>query len=161
MGFVIREMVREDIKQVQDVAKESWHATYEGIIPREIQDNFLQAAYSNEMMERRLNSSFLYVAEVENKIVGFANFSPVNHEGQVELSAIYLSPAYQGRGIGTALLEAGVNNIANIEGIYLDVEKENTIGTAFYTAKGFTIMNEFDDNFDGHILKTVRMVLKV
>lgn len=161
MGFVIREMVREDIKQVQDVAKESWHATYEGIIPREIQDNFLQAAYSNEMMERRLNSTFLYVAEVENKIVGFANFSPVNHDGQAELSAIYLSPAYQGRGIGTALLEAGVNNIANIEEIYLDVEKENTIGTAFYTAKGFTIMNEFDDNFDGHILKTVRMVLKV
>ena len=96
MGFVIREVVREDIKQVQDIAKESWHATYEGIIPREIQDNFLQAAYSNEMMERRLNSSFLYVAEVENKIVGFANFSPVNHEGQVELSAIYLSPVYQG-----------------------------------------------------------------
>ena len=28
----------------------------------------------------------------------------------------------------------------------------------FYKAKGFEIFEEFDDNFDGHILKTVRMI---
>lgn len=71
-------MVKGDIEQVQAVAKESWHATYEGIIPREI---------------------------------------------------------------------------------HLEVEKENAIGTTFYKAKGFKIVDEYDDDFDGHILKTVRMEL--
>lgn len=159
MGFVIRKMVKEDIQQVQQVAKESWNATYEGIIPNKIQKNFLNTAYSHEMMEHRLRGSFLYVAETENQIVGFANFSPANREGQVELSAIYLSPTYQGKGIGTALLQAGVKNIENIQEIYVDVEQENTIGKTFYAAKGFKTIKAYDDDFDGHILKTVRMAL--
>lgn len=45
--------------------------------------------------------------------------------------------------------------------IYINVERDNKSGRDFYNAKGFTVVSEFDDNFDGHILKTVRMVLKV
>ncbi|RCW63959.1 hypothetical protein DFR57_11585 [Saliterribacillus persicus] len=40
MSFVIREMVKADIDQVQDVAKKSWNETYKGIIPKGIQKNF-------------------------------------------------------------------------------------------------------------------------
>ncbi|RCW63958.1 acetyltransferase (GNAT) family protein [Saliterribacillus persicus] len=112
------------------------------------------------MMEKRLSGSFLFVAETDNNIVGFANFSPSN-QGEVELSAIYLYSNYQGKGIGTALLKEGVRSIDGIRVIYIDVEKENTIGNTFYEAKGFKTVEEFDDNFDGHILKTIRMVLKV
>lgn len=36
---IIRTMHVEDIPQVQDVAKKSWNATYEGIIPFEIKKN--------------------------------------------------------------------------------------------------------------------------
>lgn len=104
MSFIIREMKKEDTKQVQDVAQKSWHSTYDGIIPRNIQENFLKVAYSDEMMEKRLNESLIFVAVMENKIVGFANFTTVNNAGQAELSAIYLYPNYQGKGIGTALL---------------------------------------------------------
>lgn len=159
MNFIIREMLIEDTKQVQDVAKRSWNATYEGIIPNSIQENFLKGAYNDEMMQKRLSHSLLLVAEAENKIVGFANFSPVNEKGQTELSAIYLYPEYQGHGIGSALLDKGIIMLGNLKEVHLDVEKDNTIGTNFYKAKGFKIVDEYDDNFDGHILKTVRMVL--
>lgn len=70
-------------------------------------------------------------------------------------------PEYQGEGIGTALLNEGIKNIAGVKAIYINVEKENNIGTTFYKAKGFEVVSEFDDDFNGHILKTVRMVLKV
>src|SRR5690625_6271815 len=86
MNYIIREMVKADTKQVQDVAKKSWNSTYEGIIPNKIQENFLKGAYNDAMMERRLSNSLMLVAEAENKIVGFANFTPVNDEGQSELS---------------------------------------------------------------------------
>ncbi|HBV23748.1 MAG TPA: GNAT family N-acetyltransferase [Jeotgalicoccus sp.] len=152
-------MVTGDIEQVQAVAKESWHATYEGIIPREIQQNFLNGAYSDEMMERRMKHSLMLVAEAENTIAGFTNFTPVNQQGQTELSAIYLLSEYQGEGIGSALLKTGIEKLENLKEIQLDVEKENIIGTAFYKAKGFKIVDEYDDDFDGHILKTVRMEL--
>ncbi|MFJ8063702.1 GNAT family N-acetyltransferase [Psychrobacillus sp. NPDC096426] len=161
MSFIIRKMIKEDTGKVQDVAQKSWNATYEGIIPSEIQEQFLNSAYSDEMMEKRLNGSLLLVAEVKNSIVGFANFSPVKNEGEVELGAIYIYPEHQGGGIGTALLREGIKMLEDVREIYINVEKDNKIGKTFYEAKGFNTVEEFDDDFDGHILKTVRMVLEV
>ncbi|WP_102028993.1 GNAT family N-acetyltransferase [Salirhabdus sp. Marseille-P4669] len=161
MHIVIREAKANDIKQIQDIAKKSWHATYEGIIPNAVQERFLQSAYSDEMMKKRLLGSFLFVAEVEKKVVGFANFSPVKEIGEVELGAIYIYPEYQGMGIGSHLLHKGIHHIDGVQSIYINVEKDNTIGRTFYEAKGFQLVEEFDDDFDGHTLKTVRMVLQV
>lgn len=161
MDFNIRKMRKKDIEQVQDVAIKSWHATYEGIIPLEIQDNFLRSAYSDKMMKRRLKNTHIFISEAEEKVVGFANYSPVSDEGKVELAALYLYPEYQGKGIGTALLSAGVEKLKGVKEINLSVEKNNQKGAAFYEAKGFKITSEFNDNFDGHILKTVRMTLKI
>src|SRR5699024_11855484 len=92
MNITIRKMTNEDIKQVQSIAKISWNATYERIIPEKIQNNFLAMAYSDEMMQHRLNQSFMYVAETETELAGFANFTPVDENGLSELSAIYLDP---------------------------------------------------------------------
>lgn len=161
MNGNIRNMKKKDIKQVRDVARTSWHSTYEGIIPRAIQDNFLNAAYSKHVMKRRLKETSLFVAEIDGEIIGFANYSEVNGEGVTELIAIYLYPEYQGKRIGTALLEAGMNQLHDVKEVHLNVEKNNRIGMNFYKAKGFEVASEYDDDFDGHILKTVRMVLKL
>lgn len=161
MDYGIRKMKQEDTKQVQNVAKTTWNATYEGIIPSEVQENFLISAYNDERMKQRLEQSTIYVAEVEGSVVGFANFSPVKEGGKVELGAIYLYPEQQGKGIGTALLQKGIHELDGVNEIYINVEKDNKIGKTFYEAKGFEVVNEFDDDFDGHILKTIRMVLKV
>ncbi|MFC4323028.1 GNAT family N-acetyltransferase [Litchfieldia salsa] len=161
MEFVIRRMIKEDIKQVQQVAKTSWNFTYDGIIPFEIQENFLKYAYNDEMLQKRINQSIIFVAEVDGQIVGFANYSPIKEDGKVELAAIYLNPEYQGKGLGTSLLKEGINYLDGVKEIFINVEKDNEIGTTFYKAKGFKVLSEFDDDFDGHILKTVRMVLKV
>lgn len=161
MDTIIRKMTKEDIKQVQDVAKRSWNATYEDIIPLDVQEKYLKAGYSDEMMQRRLERTSIFVAIEENKIVGFANYSQVKNEEAVELLAVYLYPEHQGKGIGTALLREGINHLEGVNEIYVNVERDNKIGKTFYEAKGFATVEEFDDNFEGHILKTVRMVLKV
>ncbi|MBW8348494.1 GNAT family N-acetyltransferase [Bacillus sp. IITD106] len=161
MDYIIRKMTEEDIKEVQKVARTSWNHTYKDIIPMEVQEKFLRSAYSDEMMLRRLKHTFMYVAEVDGKIVGFANFSPVKEGGKVDLYAIYLYPEYQGKGIGTSLLTEGMNNLENTKEIYINVEKDNHIGKTFYKSKGFEVVSEIDEDFDGYILKTIRMVLKV
>lgn len=161
MTYIIRDMEKKDINQVQEVAKASWHTTYEGIIPIEIQESFLESAYSDEMMLKRLKISSLYVAEKAGKIVGFANFSPVKEDGAVELGAIYLYSEHQVEGIGTALLEEGIKNADGAHSVYISVEKENEIGVHFYRAKGFQVVSEFDDLLEGHTTKMLRMVLKI
>ena len=161
MNTTIRKMHYEDSKQVQIIAKTSWHATYEGIIPLEVQNNFLKLNYSDESMKRRIEHSIVYVAEVEGEVVGFANYSKVRDGGKVELAAIYLHPEFQGRGIGTALIQQAVKELDGIKEIYINVEKGNKIGMNFYEAKGFEIVKESEEEFNGHILKQVRMVKKV
>lgn len=59
------------------------------------------------------------------------------------------------------LLNEGIQSLSGVKEIYVDVEKDNTIGKTFYERKGFQIVKEYDDNFNGHILRTVRMVLEV
>ncbi|MDP4162825.1 MAG: GNAT family N-acetyltransferase, partial [Bacillota bacterium] len=113
--FNLRNMQIEDIKKVQHVAKTSWNSTYAGIIPLEIQDKFITSAYSDEMMKRRMERSLLFVSEVNGQIVGFANYSPVQDDGAVELLAIYLLQEFQGNGIGTALLMEGINSLEGVK----------------------------------------------
>ncbi len=160
LTLIIRQMQENDIIFVQEIAKKSWHKTYEGIIPRNIQDRFLQAAYSYDRLKLRLESSPFLVAIFEESVVGFANFSNVVN-GVAELFAIYLLPETQGKGIGTALLQEGINMFPDLTSVIVCVEKENTIGMNFYQAKGFLKIEEFDDVFDGHILKTVKLGLTI
>ncbi|WP_121640245.1 GNAT family N-acetyltransferase [Virgibacillus sp. Bac330] len=158
MNFSIRKMEEADIEFVQQVAVTSWHATYEGIIPKGTRDTFLAGAYSKDMLLRRLKRSHFFVAVVDAKVIGFANFSPVTDKGTMELAAIYILPEYQGLGVGTALLEAG-KQINRNAAIYIQVEKENKQGTRFYEHKGFKKVEEFTEDFAGQQLQTVRMVL--
>lgn len=160
--YQVRKMEEKDIEQVQQVAKTSWNDTYKGIIPEWVQERFLNSAYSTEMMIRRLNVSSLYVAETEDNIVGFANFSKVKEAGEVELGAIYLLPDYQGMGLGTALLNEGIANAQHATKVFINVEKENKTGVKFYNAKDFKVVSEFEDDFEGHHLtKMIRMELDI
>lgn len=159
LTLIIRQMKEEDIPFVQEIAKTSWGVTYEGIIPMHIQSRFLEAAYSEERLITRLQTSPFLVAELDESLVGFANFSTVNDDGQAELFAIYLLPDVQNKGIGSALLESGIQKLRGITSLTVCVEKDNTIGSQFYKAKNFQYVEEFDDLFDGHILKTLRLAL--
>ncbi|MFJ7666226.1 GNAT family N-acetyltransferase [Lysinibacillus sp. NPDC097195] len=151
-------MNKDDIPFVQKIAQLSWYATYEGIIPKQIQEEFLQAAYSDDRLQTRLQKSPFLVAQIGDAIVGFANFSNVN-AGQAELFAIYLHPSYQHKGIGSALLESGIQQLQGVVSLTVCVEKDNLIGRQFYFAKGFQQVEEYDELFGGHILKTLKLAL--
>ncbi len=161
MKPLIRKMNETDIEQVQLVAKLSWQSTYKGIIPEEIQESFVNSAYSNEMLVKRLKKTLFLVAEQENKIIGFANFTSLKGDRWVELGAIYLYEEFQGKGIGTDLLKAGIEHLEHVKRIYVNVEKENQTAVNFYKLKGFNIETEYEDVFNGHALKTIRMMLEV
>jgi len=161
MTIIIRKMTKKDMKQIQDIAKTTWHATYDGIIPRDIQDHFLEKAYSLQMMKQRLKQPYFFVAEVKGKVVGFSQFTVPNQQGMTELVAIYLYPDYQGKGIGSAFLKEGIKYLKDVKEIQLNVEKDNHIGRQFYEAKGFSVISEYQEDFAGHVLNTMRMALKM
>ncbi|QCT73840.1 GNAT family N-acetyltransferase [Macrococcoides canis] len=161
MNYKIRNMTEDDIPKIQHIAKLSWHDTYEGIIPRHIQENFLDIAYSTSMLEKRLAMTHMYVAEYSGKVTGFANFSKPDDQHISELTAIYILPDYQRLGIGLALLEYGISTLEQIRNIDVIVEKANFKGYNFYKKLGFEVLDEFEEDFDGHMLKSIKMRLKL
>ena len=160
MTITIRNMQLIDIEAVANVATKSWHATYEGIIPQQIQNRFLAMAYSKERLKQRCEKTPMYVATERDNIIGFANFSNVKKDREVELSAIYLLPTVWGRGIGSQLLAYGIDQLSPSV-IFINVEAENGVGKQFYIARNFQVVEEFEEDFEGHTLKTIRMMLKL
>lgn len=158
MDYLIRSLRNDDISDVQFIARESWHHTYAGIIPEDIQENFLGQAYSEETMKQRIEQSHFFVAEVKGHIAGFANFSYSKEKNEMELMAIYILLHYQRHGMGTALVEAGLRSNTNVKRVVVDVETENKKGKNFYLSQGFVITGEFVDMFEDYPLHTTRMM---
>jgi ribosomal protein S18 acetylase RimI-like enzyme len=148
-----------DIAAIQHVARTTWHDTYKEIIPEQVQTNFLNIAYSEGNVKRRMERSRLYIAETEGGIAGFANFSFATMDNEAELHAIYVDPAYQGQGTGSKLLQYGLKDLQGISRLFINVEKENSIGQAFYFAKGFRKVGDAEQRFNNYTLRTIRMAL--
>lgn len=156
--MIIRKAVTEDISSIQNIAYETWHDTYDGMIPRNVQNKFLGRAYSDENMPGRIARTSLFVAVDKEQIIGFANFFYKNPQ-EAELGALYVLPAAQGKKAGTKLLEAGIQEKPSLREIYVEVERENVTGTAFYEARGFKLLEEYEEELYGHKLQTRRMKL--
>ncbi|GEK34013.1 GNAT family N-acetyltransferase [Kurthia sibirica] len=158
MTTTVRIMTKDDISIVRKIAIESWHSAYENIIPIQVQDDFLAMAYSKDVLEKRVESTPFYVVETVEEVIGFANFSQPKANGALELSAIYILPSEQNSGAGTQLLEYGIKNLQP-QKIYISVETDNESAINFYKAKKFMMIDEYDELFHTHVLKTTRMCL--
>lgn len=155
---MIRATTLEDISTVQQIAKISWNETYKDIIPNTIQELFLEKAYSNMMLAKRIERTIFLLAECNGEPVGFANFTYVDEDGDAELTAIYILPEYQKSGYGKRLLQAGLEKMQTGRQLFVYVESENKGARLFYENLGFECLEEFDEYFEGHPLSTAKYV---
>lgn len=159
MGMTIRRMTKADIADVAAVAITSWHTTYAGIIPIDIQTKYLQRDYSEEALLFRLEHTHFFLALIGEKVVGFANFSLADKNGEVELGTIYLLPSVIGQGIGSALLDTGMAHIDGISSVLVHVEKHNQRAIQFYERKGFVFVKKVCEIFYGQPVESYRYLL--
>ncbi|MFC4410516.1 GNAT family N-acetyltransferase [Chungangia koreensis] len=154
-------MTYDDIEIVQHIANVSWQHTYNGIIPEDVQQQFLNMAYSIPMLQKRMEKTNMLLAEIDGHVVGFAAFTKTDEDGDAELTAIYLLPEYQQLGIGTQLFEAGLELIQDAQQLFVYIECDNVNGRNFYEAKGFEFVEEFEELFQGYPLDTAQYVYYV
>jgi putative acetyltransferase len=93
------------------------------------------------MYSNVLDSSSTYVFEEGNELKGFVSLS-----GDT-LAALFVSPCYQGKGIGKQLI---LKSKAIRKKLVLNVYKENKRSIEFYRKNGFKIIKEQIDNHTGH-----------
>ena len=106
-SVTIRIVTQDDIAAVQQVASESWCATYAGAIPDVDIEQFLATAYSDRSLATaisRLGDGFV-IAERDEVVIGYA-MAGLNRDGEPELYAIYVVPTQHGTGAGQMLWNA-------------------------------------------------------
>lgn len=155
---MIRLMTRHDIETVRQIAAVSYEATYEGILPEDVQESFLSRAFASPMMMKRLEKTTMLIAEHEGRPVGFANFTRVDEDGDAELTDMYLLPNFQGMGFGSSLLEAGVSTLEDGRQLFVYVDSLNEGARTFYEKQGFELLEEFDELFEGYPTSTAQYV---
>ncbi|WP_149982429.1 N-acetyltransferase [Pseudoalteromonas rhizosphaerae] len=114
--------------------------------------NFVSADFWESQVESMRNiyipASEVFVYEIESKIVGFYALYENN------LAAIFVLPAFQGKGIGKQLLSHAKAQRAILS---LSVYKENQASYQFYLSQGFRIVSEQLDEHTGHPEYTMRL----
>jgi GNAT superfamily N-acetyltransferase len=145
---------------IRSVSERTWPSTYGHIISQEQIDFMLDWMYSDESLEKQMDSGCVfYIASIKKEneqweAVGFCSVSPEEEENnsteKVEgskahkLNKLYILPSAQGTGAGKALLNKSIEVVkaAGSSSLFLQVNKLNT-AYSFYLKHGFVKEQEF------------------
>ena len=146
-----------DIAPIQSVARESWAAAYDGIIPEAVQKEALERWYRSDALRESIESkdSIFLVAEREGVIAGFAHFTM--DQDVADLGRIYVMPGDQRRGIGRHLMTSGLQQLQlrGVRSLSVRVEQQNAQARRFYESGGFRYVTESIASLFGYPLAIV------
>jgi tagatose 1,6-diphosphate aldolase len=136
-NLLIRKATVDDAEGKGYVHYQSWIETYSGLFPDEV--------FSNLSLERSVklakdHPENTYVAIMDNKIIGFCCYLESRDEDLKdtgEIIAVYVLKAYQGRGIGSELMEVCYKELSNFSKLSLWVLGCNKKSVAFYEKQRF------------------------
>lgn len=146
--ITISEATAKDFKIIQNIAFTTWPDVYGKILSKEQLNFMLTTFYSEEtLLDNMVNKKHHFILIYDAATcLGFASFEHNYLEKkETRLHKIYLLPEAQGKGAGSALIEAVETYAAenNSTSISLNVNRFNN-ASAFYKKRGFTIIGEED-----------------
>lgn len=120
MNFIVRKAKIKDARSILDVNIKSWQDTYKDILPIDYLNNlcsnsedYKKAIEKNEQKIKDYDN--FYVAEIDNKIVGFCSFGISKKDlkpSAGEIYALYVDKKYHGLGIGKELFSQSKKELA-------------------------------------------------
>ena len=160
----IRDATPADVPHVREVAQEAWQAAYAAFLTPGQCRRALDDLYDAESLERaieELDGFHLLVAEVDGEVLGFAS-AEKTWADEAELYALYVHPDHWGEGVGSALLEAGIDRLpAAATALKLEVFADNDVGRRFYEARGFDRVGETDVEVAGDTYRAAIYALAI
>ena len=114
MNYIIRKVKITDAHDITRVVTISWNEAYKGIVP----DEELEKLKHNEKeREEKFINNYngnMIVLEIDNKVVGFANYGKAHDEvypNAGEIIALYLIKKYQKNGFGRMLVNKAIEEL--------------------------------------------------
>lgn len=139
MKFTIETAKVQQLPAIADLATEIWNEHYLGIISQPQIDYMLGKDYNLDALQKDVDLGTIFLIATQKKQpIGFAAFKSLSSE-TLKLEKLYLLNAYQGQGIGAALLKQ-VETVALARGardIILFVNKHNRMAISAYCRAGY------------------------
>ena len=147
MDIVVEIPEIEDFKRVNELAVQvhEMHVAWNPDIFKSVEE-----VIPKEEFENRISNEEIYVAKIENEIVGYIVFnikekeaSIMRYRKQLNIEVICVDEKQRGNGIGTKILN-NIKEIAKSKGctdLYLTVNQENENAIKVYEKFGFKVKN--------------------
>lgn len=138
-----------EIRQLIRAHGLSWREAYDDILPESVLDAMTVDPTPEEVEGWAEgfgdDDSAVFVAVVDGTVRGFVdvrwgaeNTKSFVGPDEADLKAIYVHPDWWGEGVGTALLDRGLDALPDrVETIRLEAFADNDVGARFYEARGF------------------------
>jgi len=128
----IRSAAPEDAADIAAVVRESWLDANKNLIPVDSQRALTNSRSLSAFVAGEWNS--IHIALVDGEIVGTVGVNPAG-----VIWMLYVLPAYQGCGVGSALYDAAIGTIKSTgqRKALLEVLAANENAVAFYRARGW------------------------
>lgn len=140
----------------------SWREAYDDILPDAVLAEMTVDPTPEEVVQWREGlggdgRTAVFVAVVDGTVRGFVdvrwgeeNTKPFVGPDEAGVKAIYVHPEWWGEGIGTALLDRGLDTLPDrVETVRLEAFADNEIGARFYTARGFDRVDRIEREIAG------------
>lgn len=135
-GFDFRRAAAPDLQLLRLILSETWRSTYEPLLGRSAVDEMERSMLAEEPLRATLDNGVTWLAASRLDGEAAALVYAWRDDDGVFVQRLYVRPAFQGRGLGRALLRR-VAAFFPGRTITLDVEADNASAAGFYRALGF------------------------
>ncbi len=147
----IRKSTPTDAEALAGIFHASWAQAYQGIIPHLHLQSILARRGLNWWKRSLRHADGTLVIDVDSHIVGYATCGSSRSRGsyQGEIFELYLTPDYQGVGLGERLFEASRYDLdmRQLRGMVVWALLDNTPACDFYWRRGGRPIAETTDKF--------------
>lgn len=160
MQIQVKPATEADIDTIRQIAWKGWYPYYLQIISEE-QIRFMYAtSYSVESLQLQMQQGHTFLLlYADRKPAVMASFSPYGEDGVVwKLHKLYSDPAFQGKGLGKAMLDSVCEMVKQLSGrqLQLNVNRSNPT-YQFYLKYGFKVLWQEDIPFGPYWMNDYRM----
>jgi ribosomal protein S18 acetylase RimI-like enzyme len=148
----VRRAVPRDAPSLAVLAERTFRDAFADRNSPENVDLHCRKYFAPDIQAREISDPWLLttVAEADGEMVGFTQLrlsqhaTPGGHARQAELSRIYVTAAWQGRGVAQQLMQDAIDAAARAgsDRLWLGVWEHNPKAIAFYRKFGFEVTGE-------------------
>jgi len=164
-NFTLHKATSKDKSLIRQLAAATWNHTYAGVHSQEQLDYMFEQMYSDESLTKQMEKrhTFFICMDMEQP----AGYVSVNQkDGDLfVLQKLYISPDYQGKGVGKYLFNAAISHIKQIHPspctMELTVNRQNP-AIQFYERMGMKAFRESDEPIgNGYFMNCLYMRMKI